>query len=156
MGEPVRIIDVARRLIEESGLDIDVVYTGLRQGEKLDEVLFSSVERGVPSEHPLITRVEVPPLSPSQLAGASDEPQANPQRVGTLPREGLRSPRADVEYRDALSRMSQWEGMPGREMTGLGKQAVTDANKEGLISPQPPSDTAFPISTAAPALEDVT
>jgi FlaA1/EpsC-like NDP-sugar epimerase len=72
MGEPVRIIDVARRLIEESGLDIDVVYTGLRQGEKLDEVLFSSAERGAPSQHPLITRVEVPPLSPTEVLSNPD------------------------------------------------------------------------------------
>ena len=74
MGEPVRIVDVARRLIDESGLDIDIVYTGLRQGEKLDEVLLSSVERGVPSEHPLITRVEVPPLCPSELDMRGTEP----------------------------------------------------------------------------------
>ncbi|MHB1008682.1 MAG: polysaccharide biosynthesis protein [Propionibacteriaceae bacterium] len=74
MGEPVKIVDVARRLIDESGLDIDIVYTGLRQGEKLDEVLLSSVERGVPSEHPLITRVEVPPLSPSELDSGPEDP----------------------------------------------------------------------------------
>ncbi len=75
MGEPIRIVDVARRLIEESGLDIDIVYTGLRRGEKLDEVLLSSLERGVPSEHPLITRVEVPPLSPSKVAQQGEDPE---------------------------------------------------------------------------------
>ncbi len=40
MGEPVRIVDLARRLINESGKRIEVVYTGLRPGEKLHEVLF--------------------------------------------------------------------------------------------------------------------
>ena len=44
MGEPVRIVDVARRLIAESEQEIDIVYTGLRPGEKLHEVLFSGDE----------------------------------------------------------------------------------------------------------------
>jgi FlaA1/EpsC-like NDP-sugar epimerase len=49
MGEPIKIIDLAMDLIAlsglESGQDIDVVYTGLRPGEKLCEELFRGVER---------------------------------------------------------------------------------------------------------------
>jgi FlaA1/EpsC-like NDP-sugar epimerase len=49
MGEPVRIVDLARDLIELSGLevgrDIDIVYTGLRPGEKLFEELFVTGEQ---------------------------------------------------------------------------------------------------------------
>jgi dTDP-glucose 4,6-dehydratase len=67
MGEPVKILDVARRLIEDSGRDVEITFTGLRPGEKLDEVLFSAGERGVPSDHPLITRVGVPPLEPDRV-----------------------------------------------------------------------------------------
>ena len=48
MGEPVRIVDLARDLIDLSGLkvgqDIDVVYTGLRPGEKLFEALYTEDE----------------------------------------------------------------------------------------------------------------
>ncbi len=44
MGEPVKIVDLARRMVElcglEVGRDIDIVYTGLRPGEKLYEELF--------------------------------------------------------------------------------------------------------------------
>jgi len=75
MGEPVKIVDVARRLIDESGRDVEIEYTGLRQGEKLHEVLLSSVEQGVASEHPLITRVAVPPLSPGELLDRAEEPE---------------------------------------------------------------------------------
>jgi FlaA1/EpsC-like NDP-sugar epimerase len=49
MGEPVRIVDVAMKMIRLRGLrvdkDISVIYTGLRPGEKLHEALTSSEER---------------------------------------------------------------------------------------------------------------
>lgn len=67
MGEPVKIDDVAKRLISEAGRPIDVVYTGLRPGEKLHEVLFGADERGSSPIHPRIAHVAVPPLSARQL-----------------------------------------------------------------------------------------
>ena len=62
MGEPVRIADVAKHMIEKSGRDIDIVFTGLRDGEKMHEVLSGEAESGGRPLHPLITHVEVPPL----------------------------------------------------------------------------------------------
>ena len=48
MGEPVRIVDLAERMIQLAGfrpyVDIDIVYTGLRPGEKLYEELFDPSE----------------------------------------------------------------------------------------------------------------
>jgi FlaA1/EpsC-like NDP-sugar epimerase len=67
MGEPVRIVDVARRLIDESRASVRIEYTGLRQGEKLHEVLLGAHEQGTPSRHPLITQVCVPPLEPVEV-----------------------------------------------------------------------------------------
>ena len=67
MGEPVKILDVAKNLIARSGRDIDIIFTGLRPNEKLHEVLFSDDEHAEPTSHALISRVQVPPLDPSQL-----------------------------------------------------------------------------------------
>ena len=51
MGDPVRIVDLARDLIELSGLeigkDIEIEYTGLRPGEKLSEELLVGAENGI-------------------------------------------------------------------------------------------------------------
>jgi FlaA1/EpsC-like NDP-sugar epimerase len=55
MGEPVKIMDLARDLIELSGLevdkDIDIVITGLRPGEKLFEELLTTGESYQPTPH---------------------------------------------------------------------------------------------------------
>jgi len=55
MGEPVKIVDLARDVIELSGLrvdrDIEIVYTGLRPGERLTETLFSANETVTRTEH---------------------------------------------------------------------------------------------------------
>ncbi|HEU5149606.1 MAG TPA: nucleoside-diphosphate sugar epimerase/dehydratase [Iamia sp.] len=67
MGEPVRIAEVARRLVEQSDRTVDIVYTGLRPGEKMHEVLLSTAEQPRPSDHELISRVEVAPLDPVVL-----------------------------------------------------------------------------------------
>jgi FlaA1/EpsC-like NDP-sugar epimerase len=63
MGKAVRIDDVAQRLARESPVPIRIVYTGLRPGEKLHEELFGSTEEREPTDHPLITRAPVPPIS---------------------------------------------------------------------------------------------
>jgi FlaA1/EpsC-like NDP-sugar epimerase len=55
MGEPLKILDLARDLIRlsrlEEGRDIDIVYTGLRRGEKLSEELFFESEKIERSSH---------------------------------------------------------------------------------------------------------
>ncbi|MFP5322543.1 MAG: polysaccharide biosynthesis protein [Acidimicrobiia bacterium] len=59
MGEPVKIADIAGRMVDADGGGIDIVYTGLREGEKLHEVLLAENETGRPGPHLLITHVNV-------------------------------------------------------------------------------------------------
>ncbi|MCE9609370.1 MAG: polysaccharide biosynthesis protein [Chthoniobacter sp.] len=61
MGEPVKILDLARQMITLSGLrpneDIEIVFTGLRPGEKLYEELSHHAENVTRTEHPKIMRL---------------------------------------------------------------------------------------------------
>jgi len=66
MGKPVRILDLARQLIEISGFipekDIQIEFTGLRPGEKLFEELSYRGERITGTRHPKIMRLLCEPL----------------------------------------------------------------------------------------------
>lgn len=80
MGEPVSIDQVARQMIAHADRDIEVVYTGLRPGEKLEEVLFGSDEVGVAVAHPKIAHVVVPAVNDALVADELD--RAAPDEVG--------------------------------------------------------------------------
>jgi len=72
MGEQVKIIDVANTLIRMSGRkDIDIVYTGLRPGEKMGEDLFSHSEDHRATTNRLVTSVDVPALGVGEIAPLS-------------------------------------------------------------------------------------
>ncbi|AWB85665.1 polysaccharide biosynthesis protein [Mycetocola zhujimingii] len=67
MGEPVRILDVAQRMISMSGKDIEIQFTGLRHGEKLHEELIGSNETDERPLHPKISHARVGGISPERL-----------------------------------------------------------------------------------------
>lgn len=73
MGEPIRIADVAQTLIRRSGRQLDIVYTGMRPGEKMHEDLLGPDEIDLRPRHRLITQAHVPPLAPALTAGISTE-----------------------------------------------------------------------------------
>lgn len=67
MGEPVSILNIAERMIAMSGKDVDITFTGLREGEKLHEDLTGDTEDSRPSPHPRINRACIEALSPAEL-----------------------------------------------------------------------------------------
>ncbi len=72
MGEPVRIVDLARDLIALSGLregdDIEVVFSGCRPGEKLFEELATDAEHATRTKHPKIYIGNLAPAEPEVQA----------------------------------------------------------------------------------------
>lgn len=62
MGDEIKIVDLAQKMIRLRGLDpgreVDIVYTGLRPGEKLHEELVGKDERLLPTDHPRVLQVE--------------------------------------------------------------------------------------------------
>lgn len=68
MGEPIRILDLAKEMIRLSGhepdVDIPIVFSGLRPGEKLFEELLGAEEGSEPTEHARVFRVRNPKVRP--------------------------------------------------------------------------------------------
>ena len=101
MGEPVRILDLARELIARHGLvegrDIDVQITGVRPGEKLYEELSCDDEAIVPTPHEKIHVWQLPPADPARVAADIDRLAAV---VYATPRRAVEALMACVpEYR---------------------------------------------------------
>ena len=86
MGQPVRILDVANRFAAQHDPALEIVFTGLRPGEKLHEDLIGTGEVDNRPVHPLISQVQVPALA---FADMKDFVAAHPE----------------IEMRIALSRL---------------------------------------------------
>jgi FlaA1/EpsC-like NDP-sugar epimerase len=115
MGEPVRIIDLARAMIDLSGLDpdrdIDIEIVGARDGEKLEEELFNSYERRCATEAEKILLAEREPL-------ASDAVESMFAEIGLLVLEGdAAGLAAKVAELDAARRGPQDSAPPGEPGT---------------------------------------
>jgi FlaA1/EpsC-like NDP-sugar epimerase len=79
MGSPVRIADLARQLAEQAARPVDILYTGLRPGEKLHEDLFGSGEIDARPLHPLVSHVAVPALHPADAMAL--DPYDDPEKI---------------------------------------------------------------------------
>ena len=94
MGEPVKIVDLARDMIRLSGFtedDIRIEFTGLRPGEKLYEELLADGEATLPTPHPKL-RIAKPSAPPDQRWLADLEQWlAVPSRAEAEVKQGLRA-----------------------------------------------------------------
>jgi len=74
MGKPVKIADLAKRMIKLSGADdVEIKYTGLRDGEKLYEELLNKEENTKPSSHPKIKLAAVRELEYTEVCAEIDK-----------------------------------------------------------------------------------
>jgi FlaA1/EpsC-like NDP-sugar epimerase len=125
MGEPVRIVELARAMIELSGLDperdIDIEIVGRRPGEKLHEELFNSYESSRPTSAEKIRLAEREPLA----AGAVESMFAD---IGLLVLEG--------DAAGLAARVSELSAalLPAQS-DGAGKQAASlDGRRDGRFT----------------------
>jgi FlaA1/EpsC-like NDP-sugar epimerase len=77
MGEPIRILDLARNMIRLSGkepdVDVPITFIGARPGEKIHEELFAEGETWKPTTHPKIVALDVSPVDRRWLEEQLDE-----------------------------------------------------------------------------------
>ncbi|MFJ2502908.1 polysaccharide biosynthesis protein [Microbacterium sp. NPDC087592] len=93
MGEPVSILEVAKRMIAMSGKSVEIVFTGLRRGEKLHEELVGSRENLERPFHPKVSHTRADIITPERLdkAGWMDRMYASPRINDTVAIEPIRA-----------------------------------------------------------------
>jgi FlaA1/EpsC-like NDP-sugar epimerase len=106
MGEPVRIVDLARQMIRLAGLrpdrDIEIRFVGLRPGEKLQEALFHAAEAPVPTRNPAL-RLAAPRTADYAVMARSIDELEEQARAGNEARVLALLERLVPEYRRAAT-----------------------------------------------------
>ncbi|HEX7742914.1 MAG TPA: nucleoside-diphosphate sugar epimerase/dehydratase [Sphingobium sp.] len=124
MGEPIKIVDIARRMIRLAGLrpdvDVPIQFVGLRPGEKLYEELFDSTEEQLRSSIPGVIEASPCPVPLEKLVNAFTElshliAACDEDGVRDLMKELLRAP-AQSTWAKTLREMT-------REIDVVGKAA---------------------------------
>ncbi len=127
MGEPVRIMDLARAMIDLSGLDpdrdIDIEVVGRRPGEKLDEELFNSYERPRSTAAEKILLAERRPLAMQAVESMFAE-------IGLLVLEGDAAGLAAKVSELAAARRDDAPDAPGDDGPDADRHDAADAPRE--------------------------
>lgn len=87
MGKPMPIVDLAQALADKLGVSSNVVYAGIREGEKIEEILQGRDELMEPTAHRLISRIKVPPMTVDTIPVIDldyDDPEAIRRKLHTM------------------------------------------------------------------------
>lgn len=122
MGEQMRIVDLATELIHLSGLepgrDVEIVFTGLRQGEKLSEKLFSDDEEPHPTQHEKILVADGNSIWDSEALSRHLQTLEILARQGDATRVCAKLQEIVPEYRPVAS-----QGVPASDNGGTARQS---------------------------------
>ena len=130
MGEPVKIVDLAKDMVRLSGLrpfeDIDIVFTGIRPGEKLYEELQATGEELTKTRHPKIFIGKITAMSQDALEAAlaplweaaarSDGHAVRAALASLVPESKLSSTGIPPLDPNSLSPMTEAQGRPARQL----------------------------------------
>jgi len=93
MGEPVKIVDLARTMIRLSGLsedDVKIEFSGLRPGEKLYEEVLADDENTLPTPHPKLRIAQARQVASAELQAMLEWVSADQANTDQVVREHLR------------------------------------------------------------------
>jgi len=142
MGEAVPIVNLARDLIQLSGLepdvDVEIRFTGARPGEKLYEEMFFSTENAEPTEHPKVLRARKAEVAPDAQ-----------HRIGALLRE-LTAGIPDAQLHTAIRSLVEDFGVEDAP-TSVPTKFVLPSSAP-LRSPSQETDVSRVILRASPGL----
>ena len=118
MGESVRILDLARSLIRLSGKseeDVEIQFTGLREGEKLNEELFYKYENVIPTSCEKIKRTSGDLRNWAELCRQLDELRASMSIDGAAPiRSKIKEIVSEYTFYDNKAKQNGEELFAGR------------------------------------------
>ena len=145
MGKPIRIVNLARQLIELSGLkpgeDIEIKFIGLRPGEKLFEELSHENENLLPTNHPKILRYISRPIPLKTVEGFLSELSTRLHRTAA-PDLKLLLRKLVPEYQPCLEFVSVGDGRGDEDENG---DSNGNGNNGEQQVAQPESTTSHPL-----------
>jgi FlaA1/EpsC-like NDP-sugar epimerase len=128
MGEPVKIVDLARDLVRLSGLpenSVEIAFTGIRPGEKLYEELYFDDEETMPTAHPKLRAAHHRPYALAEVRAMLVELEA----LVLAPDEEIRGKLCEVVHEYAWQ-VRNGGARPGENAAALGR-AAPSSNGDG-------------------------
>jgi FlaA1/EpsC-like NDP-sugar epimerase len=136
MGTPIAIQDVAEQLIDLAGKPVEIVYTGLRDGEKLHEELFGDDEDDLRPTHPLISQAPVPEYPPpsAQRLDPYDPPAVISRALANACAGMTEASMGTAQLRGAPNGLAVLDQSDGRSV-GADRAGPGDAHRRDLSPP---------------------